>query len=220
MICTFTTLLKLILSSPLGYTGNSLIVHADYTKTSAPRRLNDLSNPPKANDVLKPKLIAQNKKSLLDPSIVKEALEGKRRYAFINVWRSIDAKDTVKNPPLACVDATTTTVDELRMFKIHYVDRVGENYFVSPPAASDRKEHGWYYCPEMTMDEVILLKQWDSRGAVACGAHSDGEEEKNGDESKTSTFTIHSAFIDPTYGNDALPRKSIEVRCIVIWDEP
>jgi len=38
----------------------SPIVHADYTKTSAPRRLNDLSNPLKANDVLKPKLIAQN----------------------------------------------------------------------------------------------------------------------------------------------------------------
>ena len=106
-------------------TGNSLIVHADYTKTSAPRRLNDLSNPPKINDVLKPKLIAQNKKSLLDPSIVKEALEGKRRYAFINVWRSIDNENTVKNPPLACADATTTTIDELRMFKIHYVDRVG-----------------------------------------------------------------------------------------------
>jgi len=173
--------------------------------------------------VLKPKLIVQNRKSLLDPSIVKEALERKRRYAFINVWRSIDAKNTVKNPPLACVDATTTTIDELRMFKIHYNDRVGENYFISPPAASGRREHGWYYYPEMTMDEVILLKQWDSRGAVACGAHSDGEEkngEKNGGEDKTSTFTIHSAFTDPSYGNDAPPRKSIEVRCVVIWDEP
>ena len=200
--------------------GNSFIVHADYTKTSAPRRLNDLSNPPKLNDVLRPKLIAQNKKSLLDPSIVKEALEGKRRYAFINIWRSIDTKNTVKNPPLACVDATTTTIDELRMFKIHYFDRVGENYFISPPAASGRREHGWYYYPEMTMDEVLLLKQWDSRGAVACGAHSDGEE-KNGDrKDKTSTFTIHSAFIDPTYGKNATPRKSIEVRCVVIWDEP
>ena len=90
----------------------------------------------------------------------------------------------------------------------------------TPPPASDRREHGWYYYPEMTMDEVILLKQWDSRGAVACGAHSDGEEEKNGDETKTSTFTIHSAFIDPTYGKDAPPRKSIEVRCVVIWEEP
>jgi len=169
---------------------------------------------------LRPKLIAQNKKSLLDSNIVKEALEGKRRYAFINVWRSIDNENTVKNPPLACVDATTTTIDELRMFKIHYIDRVGENYFISPPAASGRREHGWYYYPEMTMDEVILLKQWDSRGAVACGAHSDGEEEKNGEKDKTSTFAIHSAFIDPTYGEDAPPRKSIEVRCVAIWDEP
>ena len=197
------------------------LVHADYTKTSAPKRLHDLSNPPKLNDVLRPKLFAQNKQSLLDPNIVQEALDGKRRYAFINVWRSIDAQNPVMNPPLACVDATTTTVDDLRTFKIHYVDRVGENYFVCP-----REQHAWYYYPEMTMQEVLLLKQWDSHGKVACGAQSDGmqnnegkDEDKGNDGSGLSTFTIHSAFIDSTFNAETPPRKSIEVRCVVIWEE-
>jgi hypothetical protein len=91
------------------------IVHADYTKISAPRRLRDLSMPPKLNDVLRLKLHAESRNSLLDPTMVSEALEGKRRYAFINVWRSIDTENPVKNPPLACVDAASTAVDDYEL---------------------------------------------------------------------------------------------------------
>ena len=190
------------------------LVHADYTKISAPRRLLDLSKPPKLNDVLRPKLMSQNKKSLLDPTMVQDALDGKRRYAFVNVWRNIDTENPVKNHPLACIDAKTTTVDELRTFKIHYVDRVGENYFVCG-SKDKHRQHSWYYYPDMTIQEAMLLKQWDSRGGVACGAEADGSV---GDD--LSTFTIHSAFIDPRYCPDSKPpRKSIEVRCVVIWEE-
>eukprot|EP00585_Thalassiosira_rotula_P012368 CAMPEP_0196132388 /NCGR_PEP_ID=MMETSP0910-20130528/2035_1 /TAXON_ID=49265 /ORGANISM="Thalassiosira rotula, Strain GSO102" /LENGTH=433 /DNA_ID=CAMNT_0041391995 /DNA_START=146 /DNA_END=1447 /DNA_ORIENTATION=+ len=209
------------------------LVHADYTKTSAPRRLRDLSNPPKLNDVLRPKLIAENRRSLLDPTMVEEALEGKRRYSFINVWRSIDAENPVKNPPLACIDAATASVDDLRMFKIHYVDRVGENYFVCPPStssssppsssSSSERGHSWYYYPDMTMKEALLLKQWDSVGGVACGARSDGAKNDYDVQHGSgwlSTFTIHSAFIDPSIcQEESLPRKSIEVRCVVIWEK-
>eukprot|EP00571_Detonula_confervacea_P012052 CAMPEP_0172306852 /NCGR_PEP_ID=MMETSP1058-20130122/7831_1 /TAXON_ID=83371 /ORGANISM="Detonula confervacea, Strain CCMP 353" /LENGTH=402 /DNA_ID=CAMNT_0013018865 /DNA_START=431 /DNA_END=1636 /DNA_ORIENTATION=- len=200
------------------------LVHADYTKTSAPRRLDNLSNPPKLNDVLRPKLAAQNKESLLDPTMVQEALEGKRRYAFINVWRNIDAENSVKNPPLACVDAATASVDDLRTFKIHYVDRVGENYFVCPPSSSSKRQHAWYYYPDMVMEEALLLKQWDSMGGIACGAQSDVVVAKNTDKEGRaggggglSTFTIHSAFIDGSCSAESPPRKSIEVRCVVIW---
>ena len=193
------------------------LVHADYTKVSAPRRLLDLSKEPKLNDVLRPKL---GKNPLLDPNIVQEAVEEKRRYAFVNVWRSIDTEN-VNNPPLACVDATTVTVDDLRTFKIHYVDRVGENYFVccpSPCNSSDR-QHSWYYYPGMTMKEALLLKQWDSMGGMARGANSDGtSRDFAGAGGGLSTFTIHSAFLDPSRP-DKPPRKSIEVRCVVIWEK-
>jgi hypothetical protein len=180
------------------------IVHADYTVVSAPRRLHDLSNPPKLNDVLRPKLICQNRKSLLDPNVVQEALNGKRRYAFINVWRSIDKENPVKDAHLACIDSLTVGRDELRTFQIHYTDRVGENYFVCP--SSNDIRHSWYYYPDMTLEEALLIKQWDSCGDIADG-------------SKRSTFAIHSAFLDPTAPKDAPSRKSIEVRVIVIWDK-
>jgi len=182
------------------------IVHADYTIVSGPRRLRDLSNPPKLNDVLRPKLLAQNRNSLLDPTVVQEALDGKRRYAFINVWRSIDQDNPVKDNHLACIDSQTVGKGELRVFKIHYLDRIGENYFACPSSRSNDKQHSWCYYPDMTMEEALLIKQWDSRGDIADG-------------SERSTFAIHSAFLDPTAPKNAPPRKSIEVRCIVIWDK-
>ena len=182
------------------------IVHADYTSVSGPRRLGDLAKQPKLNDVLRPKLLSQNKSSLLDPTTVQEALDGKRRYAFINVWRSIDQENPVKDNHLACIDAQSVDEKQLRVFRIHYADRVGENYFACPASPSNDKQHSWYYYPEMTMEEALLIKQWDSSGDFADG-------------SEHSTFAIHSAFLDPTAPENAPPRKSIEVRCIVIWDK-
>lgn len=182
------------------------IVHADYTRVSGPRRLGDLSKQPKLNDVLRPKLLSQNRSSLLDPNTVQEALDGKRRYAFINVWRSIDEENPVKDNHLACIDSQTVDKRQLRVFRIHYADRVGENYFACPASPSNDKQHSWYYYPDMTMEEALLIKQWDSKGDIADG-------------SEHSTFAIHSAFLDPTAPKDAPPRKSIEVRCIVIWDK-
>eukprot|EP00804_Cyclotella_cryptica_P003281 CCRYP_010523-RA/>CCRYP_010523-RA protein AED:0.06 eAED:0.09 QI:0/0/0/1/1/1/2/0/392 len=191
------------------------IVHADYTRTSAPKRLDDLSKPPKLNDVLRDKLLAENRNSLLDPQMVQEALGGKRRFAFVNVWRNLDAENPVKDCPLACVDASTSTMRDLRVFKIHYVDRVGENYFVCPSSTKSghNNQHDWYYYPEMTMSEALLLKQWDSLGGIAHGSEADDE-----DDSRPSTFTIHSALIDPSCPPNAPTRVSIEVRCVVVWE--
>jgi hypothetical protein len=188
------------------------LVHADYTRTSAPKRLDDLSKPPKLNDVLRSKLLAENRHSLLNPAMVQEALDGKRRFAFINLWRNIDPQNAVKDCPLACVDASTASMTDTRVFKIHYVDRVGENYFVCP--STNTREHGWYYYPDMTINEALLLKQWDSFGGIANGSDCDGMK----NSPRPSTFTIHSAFIDPSSPPNAPSRRSIETRCIVLWE--
>lgn len=178
------------------------LVHADYTKVSAPRRLEQLGQASKkANDVR----TFNDAKSVLDPNVVQEALDGKRRFAFINIWRNIDKDEPVQQFPLACIDATTVHTSDLRTFQIHYTDRVGENYFCCPCT-----RHEWCYFPQMKYNEVLLLKQWDSLGNVANGKDVDDE---------LSTMTIHSAFMDPTIGENVPPRRSIEVRCVVIWDK-
>jgi hypothetical protein len=178
------------------------MVHGDYTKTSGPKRLDDLGKTPKANDVLKRRL---GETPLLDPNMVEDTKTGKRRFALINVWRNIDTEHPVQELPLACADARTVSKDDFRVLKIHYEDRIGQNYFIA-----HSKPHQWYYFPEMLHNEALLIKQWDSFGNFALNNETEGGR---------STFAIHSAFLDPTTPPDAPPRRSIEVRCAVIWEE-
>jgi hypothetical protein len=73
----------------------------------------------------------------------------------------------------------------------------------------------------MTIREGLLLKQWDSMGGFACDGLRDGSSKTSGgklDGDGLSTFTIHSAFIDPSFSTESPPRKSIEVRCVAIWE--
>jgi hypothetical protein len=64
-------------------------------------------------------------------------------------------------------------------------------------AVRDNPSHRWFYVPEMTVDEVLLLKCYDSA--------TDGR----------ARFDPHTAFTDPTTPADASPRESIELRTLV-----
>lgn len=88
------------------------LVHGDYTQVSAPRRVQDLAQPPKINDVWRVRL--KDGDSLLNNAqIVQEAaVQGKRRFALVNVWRSIDPDHAVSCYPLASIDATTMSTDD------------------------------------------------------------------------------------------------------------
>ena len=59
--------------------------------------------------------------------------------------------------------------------------------------------HRWFYFPDMTRNEALLLKGYDSA--------TDG----------TARFTAHTAFINPEAPADAPPRESIEVRTFVAF---
>jgi hypothetical protein len=196
------------------------VVHGDYTLISAPQRLKYLAEPPKLNDVLRAKLtttLGEPPRSLLDPTVVQEAIDGKRRFSFINVWRSIDPVHPVQQMPLACIDTSSVRKEDFRTLQLHYPDRVGENYLICHPkeegdkVSSSFQPHVWYYFREMTFDDIILLKQWDSHGGLARGLDRDSP-------SYPSTFSFHAAFCDPSSPKDAVPRKSIETRCVVIWE--
>lgn len=168
--------------------GPASLVHGDYTADSAPRRLSQLAQPPKANDT------NTKKEPLVAQETVDRALESGGRYAFVNLWRPIRPVETF---PLACCDARTVKEDDLLVFAIHYSDRVGENYF-----ARHDERHRWSYYSSMTPDEALLIKQWESAVDVADGV---------------SRFALHSAFLDPASPADARDRESIEVRCVVLY---
>ena len=186
--------------------GPAHVVHGDYTLTSAPQRLRDLTKPPGKNDTLR-KLLAEGE-SLLDPAAVDRALSS-GRFGIINLWRNI-AQEPVATNPMALCDAASVDPKDLVVFEIHYSDRIGENYF-----ARHSDNHQWYYYPAMIRDEALLIKQWDSAGAMA---RSDGAESDSTAPDAPCTFSFHTAFEDPSTPPDAPDRWSIEVRCMVLYD--
>lgn len=173
--------------------GAAYVVHADYTLTSAPDRLEQLGEPPRVNDTLHKVL---GDKALLSQEAVDLGKRG--HFMLVNVWRPI-ADTPVEVVPLGMCDSTTVTAEDMCVAEIHYADRIGENYL-----AAHSERHRWYYYPQMHRDEALLLKTWDSSRSAADG----------------SAFSLHSAFQDPTARPSAPPRESIEVRTIAIFDEP
>jgi hypothetical protein len=146
------------------------VVHNDYTDLSGPQRVRDL----------------------LPAEKVEAAL--KKRYVFVNVWRSI--KGTVEEVPLGICDAQSLTVDDMILMDLKYKDRVGEIH-----RTRYNPDHRWVYFPLMQPEEAILLKCYDSK--------IDGR----------ARWTAHSAFNDPTSPADAAPRQSIETRTIAFYDD-
>ena len=185
--------------------GPAHIVHGDYTLTSGPERLQQLSKPPGENDTLRSVLGASN--SLLPIDTMNDALSS-GRFAIINLWRNI-VIDPVETNPLALCDASTVSPQDLVVFEIHYADRIGENYF-----AKHSSKHDWYFYDRMTRDEALLIKQWDSEGVLA---RTNGRSFDSEFSHKPCTFSFHSAFEDPNTREDAADRWSMEVRCIVIY---
>lgn len=183
--------------------GPAFVVHNDYTVTSAPRRLRQLAAPTKFNDTLRPLL---GEKSLLNPDELDSLM--KKRWAIVNVWRNIKSTP-VQSMPLGLCDSNTVATDDIIVFEIHYADRIGENYF-----AGGSPNHKWYYFPEATRDEAILIKQWDSFGEQFA------ENSVPDSQRVPATFSFHSAFQDPASPADADDRESLEVRTIVFFDSP
>ncbi len=185
--------------------GPAHVVHGDYTLTSAPQRLRDLTRPASSNDTLRDVLGGG---ALLDEARVEQVITS-GRFAIINVWRNI-ADSPVATHPLALCDAASVDPEDLVVFEIHYADRVGENYF-----AKHAERHLWNFFPALTREEALLIKQWDSAGQLA--ATKGAKADRDG-EDRPCTFSFHSAFADPATPPDAPDRWSIEVRCVALYD--
>jgi hypothetical protein len=117
-----------------------------------------------------------------------ELLKG--RVQVINLWRPI--RGPLRDSPLAMCDATTVAPDDLVASDLIYPNRSGETYSVTY-----NPSHRWFYVPDMTTEEALLLKCYDSA--------TDGR----------TRFGPHTAFVDPTTPADAAPRESIELRTLV-----
>ncbi|KAF4966971.1 hypothetical protein FSARC_5410 [Fusarium sarcochroum] len=159
-----------------------------------------------------------------DSSETEELLKG--RYQIINVWRPIG--HPASDFPLAVVDWRSTKPEDMIKVDLLYPKRddgddddrgkevladesthqstegyevKGETYSVAP-----NDGHKFYYAKDMTPEEVMLIKCFDSKSEV----HPGGRHGLAG-------YTPHTAFVDPNTPADAKGRQSIEVRCLVFY---
>jgi hypothetical protein len=152
----------------------------------------------------------------------------KGRYSIINVWRPIES--LASDFPLAVIDWRSTQPEDFIKVDLMYPKRTeteddddrgkekvpdvttlystegyeakGETYGVAPS-----KEHHFYYMKDMTPEEVMLLKCFDSFG-----------EGMPSGKKGLAVRTPHTAFVDPHTAQDAPGRQSIEVRCLVFYE--
>lgn len=144
------------------------VVHNDYTNWSGPQRVRDLLPAGEAEWALK------------------------RRFAIVNVWRSINGP--VVDTPLAFADARTVEDADWIATDLKYPDRTGEVYRVA-----FNPDHRWFYVPNLQPDENLLLKTFDSA--------TDGR----------ARYMPHTAFVDPATVPGTEKRQSIESRVLAFW---
>ena len=115
-----------------------------------------------------------------------------KRFAIIQVWRPI--RGNVYADPLAISDGRSIPREGFILQQRRYRDRTAETYHISYNPA-----HEWFYFPEMTRDEAMVFKVFDSNTNV-------------------TEFTAHTAFEDPNTAANAPARESIETRTFAFWD--
>ena len=114
------------------------------------------------------------------------------RFAIIQVWRPI--RGNVLADPLAMCDARTIPREGFIPMQRRYRHRTAETYHIAY-----HPSHAWFYFPQMTRDEAIVFKVYDTGTEAA------------------ARFTAHTAFDDPHSPADAPARESIETRTFAFY---
>ncbi len=130
----------------------------------------------------------------------------KTHWGIINVWRPIHKPIT--RDPLAVCDARSVPESDLVMVPAVLpskgsgtYDNVSSGGGFETWSVKANPDHRWYFASGMVPEEVLLIKIFDSK--------KDGRPRR----------VPHTAFVDPsTAHRDHPPRESIEVRCLVFWE--
>ena len=152
----------------------------------------------------------------------------KNRYQLINVWRPIE--NPASDFPLAVIDWRSTKPQDFVKVDLLYPKRQagddgddrGKEVFSDSSSATSTEgyeikgetfgvrpndDHRFFYMKDMTPDEAMFIKCFDSRGQGL----------PNGVEG-IARATPHTAFVDQNSPADAPGRQSIEVRCLVFYE--
>jgi len=147
--------------------GPAALVHNDYTERSAIQRLRDIL-PNEADALLE------------------------RRFAIVNVWRSVAGP--VYRSPVALCDGSSVAEGDVIVVERRGVDRIGQICRIT-----FNESHRWFYYPQLAPGEVVLIKTHDSGGNGRC------------------RFAPHASFENPAAPPESPPRESIEARVFAFF---
>ena len=177
------------------HTGASRALVFDHTRRSSSQNVREAHNardPANAAHTDYTDWSARNRVTAVMGDEAEALLE--KRFAIVNVWRS--TAGTIAEWPLGL--CTWDSVDDAHL---HTVERRAYNRVGQTRHASFYPNNAWYYFPQMTPDEAILIKNYDTS--------TDGR----------ARYALHTSFDDPTAASDAPPRESLETRVLAFFDE-
>ena len=114
-------------------------------------------------------------------------------YVWYNTWQPFD--NVVQNNPLAVIDWKTLPLKDV--IDYFYTGR-GRDSLVAAPVYSP--DHQFCYFPDMTTDEVLVFTQIDERPGHA-------------------VYCPHTSFDMMDAASGTLPRRSIEMRVLAIFED-
>ncbi|WP_088309604.1 CmcJ/NvfI family oxidoreductase [Novosphingobium sp. B 225] len=132
---------------------------------------------------------------------------GFKRHCCFSFWRTFSPGP--QDWPLALMDGRSIQGNELASNTLFVVDEfptgdaltapvAGEDQMIAATILRQRDEHRWWYFSNMTRDDVLLFKFYDSDHSVTWRCP-------------------HTAFHDTSLPGTQV-RESIEVRCVAFWE--
>lgn len=126
----------------------------------------------------------------------------KRRFAIVNVWRSMNAP--LEQWPLAMCDGRTVDPERMQGTRREAPERAEPSFEYNRPSQTMHAfydpNHIWYWFPRMARNEVLLFKNWDTL--------TDG----------TARYALHTALMEPDTPHNPVHRETIESRLFVFYE--
>jgi hypothetical protein len=120
----------------------------------------------------------------------------KGRFAIFNLWRVLS--EPPQDCPLCMADATTVDARDLVISHIVLGPTPEREMRLQTNMVAFNPNHRWVYFPDMRRNELLMFRGYDSDPA-------------------RSRRVPHTAFDDPSAGDDAPPRESIDTRCVAFF---
>lgn len=121
----------------------------------------------------------------------------KNRVQVINVWRPLGTNPITQKPLTICDYQSVDPNKDVQPYTVCGAKLHGAGLLMS---RNTNDAHKWYYLSRMQSDEMFLFKMADTKHDVA-------------------RFACHTAFNNE---NESIPTEkqiTVEVRCLVLYDE-